>query len=146
MLVDAAVLACTFPSPSVVLKCNQLYSEMRNVRAFFMTLPRECFVLYCKTIEHRSRKSRDLLQTREFTSGDKVTHFLFCRDSFQCSCMRTVVRLFLHVSSISAYGSGRDYSCCWTACLITFHLGTVCVCLTWSSPLPRYCCCVDCLH
>ena len=34
----------------------------------------------------------------------------------------------------------------WTLCLKTFHLGTVCVCLAWSSPLPRYCCCVDCLH
>ena len=51
----------------------------------FMTLPRECFVLYCKTVEHRSRKSRDLLQTGEFTSDD---------------------------SSISAHGSGRDPSSC----------------------------------
>ena len=44
---------------------------------FFMTLPRECFVLCCKTVERKSRKSGDLLQTREFTSGDKVTHFCF---------------------------------------------------------------------
>ena len=43
----------------------------------FMMLPRECFVLYCKTLEHRSRKSRDPSQTGEFTSGDKVTHFCF---------------------------------------------------------------------
>ena len=43
----------------------------------FMTLPRECFVLCCKTVELRSRKSRDLLQTGKFTSGDKVTHFVF---------------------------------------------------------------------
>ena len=49
----------------------------------FMTLPRESFVVYCKTVEHRSRMSRDLLQTGEFTSGDKVTHFCFCRDSIQ---------------------------------------------------------------
>ena len=70
----------------------------------FMMLPRECFVLYCKTVQHRSRKSRNLLQTGEFTSGDNVTHFCFCRDSFQCSCMRTVARLFLRVSSISAHG------------------------------------------
>ena len=48
----------------------------------FVTLPRECFVLYCKTVEHRSRKSGDLLQTGELTSSDKVTHFCFCRDSF----------------------------------------------------------------
>ena len=74
----------------------------------FMTSPRGCFVLYCRTVEHRSRKSKDLLQPGEVTSGDKVTHFCFCRVSFQCSCMRTVAHLFLRVSSISAHGSGRD--------------------------------------
>ena len=71
--------------------------------------------------------------------------FVFCRDSFQCSGMRTVARLFLRVSSISALGSRRDRSF-WMLCLKTFHHGTVCVCLAWSSPLPRYCCCVDCLY
>ena len=76
----------------------------------FMMLPRECFLLNCKTVEHRSGKSGVLLQKGEFTSGDKVTHFCFCRDSFQCSCMCTVARLFLRVSSISAHGSGRDHS------------------------------------
>ena len=96
LLMDAAVLACSFQRPSVVVKCNQLYSDMR---------------MYCKTVEHRPRKSRDLLQTREITScDDKVTHFCFCRNSFQCSCMRTVARLFLRVSSISAHGSRRDHS------------------------------------
>ena len=35
-----------------------------------MMLPRESLVLSCKTVEHRSRKSRDLLQTDEFM----VTH------------------------------------------------------------------------
>ena len=55
-------------------------------------------------------KSRDLLQTGKFTSGDKVTHFCFCCDSLQCSRMPcTVAHLFLLVSSISAHGSGRDY-------------------------------------
>ena len=34
----------------------------------------------------------------------------------------------------------------WTVCLKTFHLGTVCVCLAWTSPLPRYGCCDDCLY
>ena len=72
-------------------------------------LPRECFVVYCKTVKHRSGKSRDLLQTDEFTSGDKVTHFCFYRDGFQKSFIRTVARLFLRVSSISAHGSGRDH-------------------------------------
>ena len=94
-----------------------------------VALPRECFVFYRKTVEHRSGKSRDLLQTGEFTSGDKVTHFCFCRDSFQCSCMRTFARLFLRVSSISARGSGRALSFFWALCLKTFHLSTVCVAL-----------------
>ena len=88
---DAGVFACTVSRPSVVVKYDRLYSEMRNVR-----------------------KSGDLLLTGEFT----VTHLCFCRDSFQCTCMRIVAR----------------------------PLGTVCVCLTWSSLLPRYCCCVDCLY
>ena len=86
------------------------------------------------------------------------SHIFVCLDSFQCSCMHTVAR-----SSISAHGSGwalsffwtlclktfhfgRALSFFWTLCLKTFHFGTVCVCLASSSPLPRYCCCVDCLH
>ena len=69
------------------------------------------------------------------------SHVFVCRDSFQCSCMRTVAR-----SSISAHGSGWALSFFGTLRLKTFHLGMVCVCLAWSSPLPRYCCCVDCLH
>ena len=45
VLMDSTVLACTFPRPSVVVKYNQLYLEMRNVRAcFYLMLPRECFV------------------------------------------------------------------------------------------------------
>ena len=28
----------------------------------------------------------------------------------------------------------------------TLHLGTVSVCLAWSSLVSRYCCCVDCLY
>ena len=35
-----------------------------------------CISVHVPTsVEHRSRKSRDLLQTGEFTSGDKVTYF-----------------------------------------------------------------------
>ena len=104
VLMDAAVLACTFPRPSVVVKYNQLYSEMRNVRACFydVTTRMLCFCI----AEHRSGKSIDFLQTGEFT----VTLLCFCRDSFQCSCMRIVARLFFRVSSISAHGSGRDHS------------------------------------
>ena len=108
VFMDAAVLACSFPRPTVVVKCDQLYTEIEKSERFFMTLARKCFVLCCKTVEDRYRKSRDLLQTGEFTSGDKVTQVCFCRDSFQFGCMRIVAHLFLRVSSMSAHGSGRD--------------------------------------
>ena len=60
--------------------------------------------------------------------------------------LRTVAHLVLLVSSISVHGSGREI--CLLVhnglCVKTLHLGTVSVCLTWSSLLPRYCCLVDC--
>ena len=41
-----------------------LYSEMRNVRAYFYDVTTRIPLFFsCKTVEHRSRKSRDLLQT-----------------------------------------------------------------------------------
>ena len=60
-------------------------------RVFFM-LPRDSFIVFlsCKTVEHRRRKSRDLLQTGEVTI------------SFQCSCLRTV-----HVCSPVSHPSLR---------------------------------------
>ena len=49
---DATVLACTIPRPSIVVKHDGLYSEMRNVRAcFFMMSPRECLVFSAETSE-----------------------------------------------------------------------------------------------
>ena len=66
----------------------------------FMTLPRECFVLYCKTVEHRSRKSRDLLQTGEFTSDDKVTHLVFVTTAFS-----VVACVQLHACSFVSHPS-----------------------------------------
>ena len=75
------------PRPSFVVKQDQLSSEMRNVRAYFYDATTRMMLrfsvgtservlrcyhvnplfLSCKTVEHRSRKSRDLLQTGEFT-------------------------------------------------------------------------------
>ena len=47
MLMDAAVLARTFPRSSVVVNCNQLRSEMRHATACFddVTTRMPCFVL-----------------------------------------------------------------------------------------------------
>ena len=67
-----------------------------------MTLPRECFVLHCKTVEHRSGKSRDLLQTGEFTSGGKVTHFCFVVTAFS-----VVACVLLHACSFVSHPSLR---------------------------------------
>ena len=72
-------------------------------------------------------------------------------DIFQCSRMlRTVEHFFLLVSSIFFVWLREGML---TLSLVhiefrlkTLHLGTVSVCLAWSSPLPRYRCCVDCLH
>ena len=81
----------------------------------FMTL-RECFVLYCKTVEHRSRKSGDLLQTGEFTSGDKVTHFCFVVTAFS-----VVACVLLHAGSFVSHPSLRTAQggsfLFWTLCL-----------------------------
>ena len=69
---------------------------------FFMMLPRECFVLNCKTVERRSGKSRDLLQTREVTSGDKVSHVCFIvTDSSVVACV------LLHTCSFVSHPSLR---------------------------------------
>ena len=145
LLVDGCCFNCVHV-PASFSCCERQPVVLREATGrVFMMLPRERFVLYWKTVEHRFRKSRDFLQTGEFTSGDKLTHFCVCCDSFQCSCMRTVAHLFLRVLSISN-ARLREGFLFWTMCLKTFHLGTVCVCLAWSSHLPRYCCCVVCLY
>ena len=69
----------------------------------FMMLPRACFVLYRKTVEHRSGKSRDLLQTGEFTSGDKVTHF----SSLIVIAFSVVACVQLHTCSFLSHPSLR---------------------------------------
>ena len=110
VLMDAAVVACPFPPLSLVVKYNQLFSEMRNVRACFYDVTtrmlRFCTARQLSTdlesLENSCRQENLRLVTRSHI-------FVFCRDSFQCSCMRTVARLFLRVSSISAHGSGRDH-------------------------------------
>ena len=55
-------------------------------------------------------KSRDLLQTGGFTSGDKVTHFVFVVTAFSV----VACRVLLHICSFLSHqslrtSSGRDY-------------------------------------
>ena len=84
--------ACMFPRPSVVVKCNQLYSGVRNIRTCFCD-----FVLHCRTVLHRSSKSRCFLQTKEFMSNDNVTQF----------CFSAVACALLHICSFVCHPSLR---------------------------------------
>ena len=56
----------------------------------FKMLPRESLALSCKTVEHRSRKSRDFLQTDEFMVTHPclvVTAFSVVRDHSSGRCV-----------------------------------------------------------
>ena len=107
--------------------CFVFGTEMSE-RVFMMS--RESFVLSCKTVEHRSRKSRDLLQTDEYM----VTHLVFVVTAFS---VVACVLLHAHPSLRTAQGG------IFLLDVVSENIpsGTVCVCLAWSSPLPRYCCC-----
>ena len=55
--------------------------------------------------------------------------FPFCA-LHRCSWLREGICLLVHIEF----------------CVTTLHLDTVSVCLAWSSPLSRYCCCVECFY
>ena len=95
-----AVLACTFPRPSVVVKYDQLYSKMRNVRACFydVTSRMLCFCA-ARQLSTDLEKSRDLLQTGEFT----VTHLCFC----VVTAFSVVACVLLHTCSFVSHPSLR---------------------------------------
>ena len=83
-------------------------------------------------------------------SIDNCTSFEASGLGFQCS---GVLRTFCLLSFLCVihfvHGSGREKGCLpehIESCVKTLHLRTVSVCLAWSSPLSRYCCCVDCLY
>ena len=63
-----------------------------------MMSPRESIVLSCKTVEHRSRKSRDLLKTDEFMVTDL---FFFVVTAFS---VVACVLLHAHQSLCTAQG------------------------------------------
>ena len=98
----------------------------------------------------RAQIWKSLEISRRQADSRLVTMSQFC-DSFQCSRMlRRVEHLFLLVSSIF-FALLREGILTLTLVQIEFrvktlHLGTVSVSLKWSSPLPRYRCCVDCLY
>ena len=71
--------------------------DEKRQSVFFMMSPRECFVLSCKTVEHRSRKSRDLLKTDEFM----VTDLFFVVTAFS---VVACVLLHAHQSLRTAQG------------------------------------------
>ena len=63
---DAAVLACPFPRPSLVVKYNQLYSEMRNVRACFYDVTTRMLCFFCTARQLSSDlESPEISRTQE---------------------------------------------------------------------------------
>ena len=123
---------------SLEVSCRQADSRLVTMSHIFVT---------ARKSSTDQEKSRDFVQTSGFTFGDNVTHFC---DSFRCSRMpRTVEHLFRLVSSFFFWLREGILTLSLEHiefCVKTLHLGTVSVCLAWSSPLPRYRCCADCLY
>ena len=94
-LVLCGVDGCCFISVQVPTSfcCCELQPvvlrDEKRQSVFFLMLPRECFVLYCKTVEHRSRKSRDLLQTCENGKPRKTGACALCTVDDTC-CFLTI--------------------------------------------------------
>ena len=139
------------------MKLDQLSSEMRNVRAYFydvttrmlcfsvgtservfMVLPRESLV-FCF-----ARQLNTDLESLEISCRQENSQSAF--SVVACALCTFVLSCFTHPSLRTAQAVHYLSFGRWTLCLKTFHLGTVCVSLAWSSLLPRYCFCVDCLY
>ena len=99
------MLAGTFPRPSLVVGaagCSRWWEMSGRV---FVILPRECFLLYCKTVEHRSLKFRALAD-RRINSRSHI--FVFVVTAFSA-----VACVLLHACSFVSHPSrrtGRDHS------------------------------------
>ena len=146
VLMDAAVLPCTFPRPSVVVKCNQLYSEMRNVRACFDDVNTRV-LCFCTARQLSTDLESPAVPCRQENSRLVTRSHIFV---FVVTAFSVVACVLLHACSFVSHPSLRTAQGGIIILLHvlseTFHLGTVCVCLAWSSLLPRFCCWVDCLH
>ena len=91
-------------------------------------------------------KSRDFVQTSGFTFGDNVTHFVTAFSVVACCVLLSTCSFSSHPIFCMAQGGQFVHLCALSFVVKTLHLGTVGGCLAWSSPLPRYRCCVDCLY
>ena len=64
-VVDDAVLACPFPRPSVVVKYDQLYSEMRNARPCFYDVTTRILCFFAAKQLSTDLESREISCTQE---------------------------------------------------------------------------------
>ena len=142
VLMDAAVLACPFPRPSLVVKYNQLHSEMRNVRACYYDVTTR-MLCFCGARQLSTDLESLEISCRQENSRSHIFVFVVTADTVVACVLLHACCFVSHPSLCTAQGRIIIF---WTLCLKTFHLGTVGVCLAWSSLLPQYCCCVDCLH
>ena len=123
--IDAVVLACTFPR-SFVVDYNQFYSARKSSTDL--------------------GKSGDLVQTRGFTFGDNVTHFVTAFSVVACCVLLRTCSFLSHSSLCMSQGGSFCSPVHVEFCENTLHFVTVSACLAWSSLLPRYRRCVDCLY
>ena len=98
-VMDAAVLACTFPRPSVVVKDNELYSEMRNVRACFYDVTTR-MLCFCTARQLSTDLGSLKISCRQENSPSHI--FVFVDTAF---CV--VACVLLHVCSFVSHPSLR---------------------------------------
>ena len=97
VLMDAAVLACTFPRPSV--KYEQLYSEMRNVGACFYDVTTS-FLCFCA-----ARQLVTYLESLEISCRQENSRSHLC--FFVVTAVSVVACVRLHACSVMSHPSLR---------------------------------------
>ena len=108
---------------------------MREV--VFMTLPRECFVLYFKTVGHRSGKSRDEENSRLVTRSHIFVFSVVACVLLHACCfvshpsLRTAQGGIILILDVVSENNPSWHGLCLSRMVIAS---------------PRYCCCVDCLY
>ena len=102
LLMDAAVLACPFPRPSLVVISNQLYSEMRTVRACFYDVTTR-MLCFCS-----ARQLSTVLESLQIScrQENSRSHF-FVLFFFFVTAFSAVACVLLHTCSFVSHPSLR---------------------------------------
>ena len=99
VVMDAALLACTFPRPSVVVNYDQLYSEMRNVRACFYDVTTRV-LCFCAAKQLSTHQESPETSCRQENSRSHI--FVFVVTAFS-----VVAFVLLHACSFVSHPSLR---------------------------------------